>query len=182
MRNLTCILLLILTVLMVRAYGNIIIVRHSPVKVCVKIENLKDYPDIVLIGLSDCFALFPKPEVEIVDSTLCLEVSKACPLTFYAVKKDYLEKNGIENINWEDDKNVKKSNKTVNARTTYIDYPDVETLEINFIIAGFNEKSMVMYQTSRTFKFSNNKPDVVVEGFYPGLESLQKSFKLQKTF
>ena len=176
-------LVLLLAILTVRIHGDVIIVDYSPTKICVRITNLNDYPDIEIIGLNNCFAVFSKPKVNIVDSISSLEVHKACPLTFYAVKKEYLKEKGIENINWKKDKNVRKSDITVNARKTRVGYPNVENLEMNFIIVGFNEKSMVMYPISQTHKFNNGDPDEVYEfGLWSSLDSFRALLKLRKTF
>jgi len=177
-------IVLLLVMLTVRTSGDIIINTYSPVKVCVRIENLKDYPDIVVVGLSDCITVFSNPKVEIIDSCSCVEVHKACPLTFYAVKKDYLEKKGIKNINWKKDKKVRKADKTVNANKVSVHYPNVEISEQNFFIAGFNENSMVIWHISQTNKFSHGTPDIVDRFLHPGfdLPTVQESLKLQKSF
>jgi len=91
-RRIKCTLLLVFAIYTISVYGDIIIVEYSPNKICVRIENLKDFPDIVIVGVSDCFSVFSKPKVEIIDTRSCLKVPKTCLLTFYAVKKDYLEK------------------------------------------------------------------------------------------
>jgi len=177
-------IVLLLAIFTIRTYGDIIIVEYSPTKICVRITNLSDYPDIAIIGFSDCFATLPK--VNIVDSISCLEVRKACPLTFYAVKKDYLIEKGIKNINWKKDKNVMKSNMTFTGKETTW-YQNVGTMELNLYIAGFKENSMVMYQKSSTLKFKNDKPDILDEsnihpGIWYSLDSLQVLYNLRKTF
>ena len=128
-------LLLILTILATRVYGDIILPKYTAGKICVKIENLEDFPDIVIVGISDCFPDFSSVKVDIVDSTLCIEVHKAWQLTFHAVKKEYFEKTGIKNIDWKKDENVRKANITIEAKKEEkVYYPNVGTLEINYII------------------------------------------------
>ena len=188
MKRIKYTILLFLAILTIKVYGDIIIITYTPVKVCVRIENLKDYPEIEIIGLSNCLAVFSKPKADIIDSHSCMEVHKACPLTFYAVKKDYLEKMGIENIKWKKDKNVRKSKITVNAKETRVYYQDVEILEINYFVVGFNKKSMVVIKTSETNKFNNGKPDIVDGGFFNPMDYPKLLYpellrlRLQKSF
>ena len=176
-------IVLLLTILTVSTHGDIIIVEYSPTKICVRITNLKDYPDIEVIGVGDCKASFSKPKVYIADSTSCIEVHKACPLTFYAVKKDYLSEKGIENINWKKDKNVMKSDMTITGKETTW-HKNVEILELNSFIIGFNENSMIMFVSSKTNKFKNGNPEEVDSGLPMdiSLDSLRESMKLRKTF
>jgi len=175
----------LLVIFAVRTYGDVIIHQreHSPLKVCVKITNLKDYPDIEVIGLSDCITVFSRPKVNTFNSHLYVAVHKACPLTFYAVKKDYLKEKGIKNIHWEKDKNVRKADVSVDAKKTIVYYPGVEILRIHFIIAGFDEKSMVMYKTSEINKFNDGTPNKVIDFRYPGIdESWPETRNLSKDF
>ena len=181
-RRIKCTLLLVFAIYTISVYGDIIIVEYSPNKICVRIENLKDFPDIVIVGVSDCFSVFSKPKVEIIDSSSCLKVPKTCPFTFYAVKKDYLEKNGIENINWKKDKNVRQSSITVNSKKIRIDYPNVETLEITYIIAGFKNNSMVMDTKLQTYKFNDGKPDSVVYSPWFDDELSEKIQEMNKAY
>ena len=184
MKRIKYTLLAFLAILTIKVYGDIIPEYYYPsVKICVKIENLEDYPDIAIIGLSDCVAIFFKPKANTVDTNSCLEVQKACPLTFYAVKKDYLREKGIENINWKKDKNVRKSDVTVIAKKTRVS-SGTEALEMNFAIAGFDENSMVMYQVSETRKYNNGWPDSIRKIYTPmdSPEAYQDLLKLQKSF
>ena len=174
-------LLVFLTILSISVLGDIITFPFSPTKVCVKIENLEDYPDITIIGLSNSLAVFSKPvTVNIIDSESSLEVQKALPLTFYAVKKEYLKEKGVEKINWKKDINVRKSDITINAKKRRLSSPNVETLEIGFVIAGFNENSMVMYEKSQKSKYNDGRPDLVQNApdtkNYPEYQNLQKTF------
>jgi len=170
-----------LTILSISVYGDIIINTFSPAKVCVKIENLDDYPDLTIIGFSNSLAIFSKPIiVNIIDSDSSLEVQKALPLTFYAVKKEYLKEKGIENIDWKRDQNVRKSDITINAKKRYSSSPNVETFEMGFVIVGFKENTMVMYNKSQKSIFNDGKPDSVYNlpnpMIYTEYQNLQKTF------
>ena len=179
-----------LAIITIKVYGDIIVIRYSAKRICVKIENLNEYPDIVIVGVSRSFALFSKPRTNIIDSNSCLNVHKASPLTLYAVKKNYLDEKGINNIKWKRDNNVRKSDITVNANTVDADYADFVTLDINYIILGFNKNSMIMFKTSQTNKFNNDKDDIVELPWFledenmleSYIESLKRQRNLQKNF
>ena len=155
MKRIQYALLLLLAVLTIRVYGDIVMIDYIP-RICVKIENLNDYPDIVVIGLSDCLAA-SRPNAGKVDSTAGLHVHKTCQITFYAAKKDYLEKKSIYKINWKKDKNVMKSSMTFDAKTLR---SDIESADIYFHIAGFSEDSMIMHQIREDIKYKYGKLDI----------------------
>ena len=163
MKRIKCTLLLVLAIFAAKVYGDIITYKSPSAKVCVRIENLKDYPDIVVVGVSDCLTVFSKPKVDIIDLNTCIEVHKACPLKFYAVKKEYLKKKRVSKINWEKDENVRKANITVDAKQNDWSFyhSNVMIFELSFSIEGFNKNSMMMFRIKTTEKFGNGKPDHV---------------------
>lgn len=180
-------LLLVLTILTIRVYGDVILILYSPAKVFVKIENLNEYPEIEIVGITNCLA-FSKPEVYVFGSTPRVKVHKACPLVFYAVKKKYLLEKGIENIDWNKDKNVRRCNKPIDTEEFHSEYPNVEMREVAFNIVGFDEDSMVMNLTSSIDKFNNNsKPNIVKyfnshEDLQSFLQQYRERFNLKKDF
>jgi len=95
MKKVKYVVVLLLAILSVRTYGDIIVRGPSPY-VCIKITNLKDYPDIAVVGVSESLADFSYSKVDIVNSNSCIEVHRACTLTFYAVKTDYLKEKGFD--------------------------------------------------------------------------------------
>jgi len=185
MKKANILFLLLIVVYKVGTYGNVIIVdTATPTKICVKIANLANFPDIEIVGVASCNAVLSKPRVDIFDANTCIDVHKACHLSFYAVKKDYLKEKGIENINWKTDKNVMKSEMIVRA-SNYAKHhiQNVNVLEVNLIIAGFTENLMVMYVSSHTNKFNNGKADEIQEFAYPGSsERFPETLNLRKTF
>ena len=142
-------LLIALAIISIKLSGDVIIIDYQPAKVCVKIGNISDYPDIKIVAVHEPLTGFSKPVVEIVDSKKCTEIRKACSLVFYAVKKDYLKKKGIKKIDWKKDKNVRKSYLTFNAKDWKSWYDNVEMMEINFYIMGFKDNEMIIYQSTR---------------------------------
>jgi len=157
MRKVKFILLLAFAFCTGKGLSDIVVTFYSPNKICVKIVNLSDYPDIVVVGISDCLPVFSKPKMDVLVSDSSLEVHKACPLNFYAVKKNYLKKKGINKIKWNNDKNVRKADHSVSAKTHKAIFPDVETLEVSYFIVGFDENSMVLIEKSRENLFANGE-------------------------
>jgi len=189
MKRAKYILLLVLTILTVRIYGDVILVEHKyPLsRVFVKIGNLNEYPDIEIVGLSKSLALFSKMEAYVFDSTSCVEVHSASPLTFYAVKKDYLKKNKIKNITWEEDENVRKCNGVVDAKNIHTTNPTIQEIEFTFYIAGFTENSMVMIRISNIGKFKDGEPVSIIpenlqEKYQKLLQKVTIERNLKKTF
>ena len=159
-------LLLILVILTACMYGysNIIVVTHrNPnARVMVKIENLADFPDIVIVGVNDCMTRLSRPVATIVDSTF-MEVHRVCPLVFYAVRKDYLEERGINRINWrrtDSNSNVMRADRTFDAtRLEPTGHQNVETVKISFVILGFDDESMVLSHKSNYYVFGDDRPN-----------------------
>ena len=203
MKKFKCTLLLFLTVLTINSYGDVIITQRQPVKICVKINNLTDYPDIVIIGINDCLAASMSKKAFIVVPDSFLVIHKACPLKLYAVKKSYFEKKGINKIKWGKDKNVIESNiifsenvlEEIENKGEIVNSPKTDndgnivvwggggrlhTKEMIFNIAGFDDTSMIMYKTTQIDKYDKNnggRPDSVRNFNYEGdLSKLQKGF------
>ena len=159
-------LLLILIILATGMYGysNIILITHENpnARIMVKIENLADFPDIVIVGVNDCRTRLSRPVANVVDSTF-MEVHRACPLVFYAVRKDYLEERGINRINWrrtDSNSNVMRANITIDAtRLEPNRQQNVEMLKISYVIEGFNDESMVLTRKSNYYVFGDNRPN-----------------------
>ena len=181
MKNLKFLLLLLVTITSISSFGDIIITKSFPNRICVKVNNLNDFPDIAVIGVSECLAPFTKDQVDIIDSISCLNINKLYPFTFYAVKKAYLEKKGINNINWKKDKNVKKSNVAINPDDfKHVDWnAKIDVVELHLDIAGYDkdEAAFIFYLSKRIVKYDRNIPDdVKTYNFEGDFSKLKKSF------
>ena len=177
MKKIKYTLLLLLAVFTVESYGDIIIVSYAPKKICLKIENLHDYPDMAIIGVG-AYSTFPmSSKVDMVDSCSCVDIAVVNPAAFLAVKKKYLEKTGIDKIDWKKDKNVAKADIKLNTNMFKFRTPTVESVEIYYKIVGFDKKSMVLQPTSLIIKYNNGDPDSVKI-----IDSKDDFSKLRKTF
>ncbi|MDR2954878.1 MAG: hypothetical protein LBV43_07350 [Prevotella sp.] len=146
------------------SYADIISPRH-PLKVYIKVDNTEVFTDIVIVGVGDCPTFSNKPLINIITSDSRIELRKSCPIKFYAVKKDYLEEKGLNNIKWEEDKNVAKINEPISLEKGALSYNSNDRLEIHFTIAGFNNKEMIIYRSSQVYKYGNAQRPDKVENF-----------------
>jgi len=177
MKRVKYILLALLATIAVQVVGNIIITTYMPSKILVKIDNLKDYSDMLFVGLGDYSTFSASGRVEMIDSSSYMDAVMINPIAFHAVKKTYLKKTNIDRIDWKKDKNVIKSSISVNANALRSDKSNVESVEIHLNIAGFDKKSMVMYESARTIKYNDGSPDLVKYFDYKGdLSKLRKTF------
>ena len=94
-------------------------------------------------------------------------VQRFCPITIYAVKREYLKAMGIKNIDWENDKHVIKSNLIIDAKKSNAETP-ILMLQLNYKIAGFQDSSIVIYKSSSTVIYKNDKPNFVQQYGYIG--------------
>jgi len=169
-------LLLVLAISAVRVYGDVIITSYSPSMVLVKIDNLKEYPDIQIVGLGDYLTFSASNRVDMIDSSSYIDAFRISPIAFYAVKKSYIEKVGIDIIDWKKDKNVIKSDVSIRP-SVKSSKPNLESVEIHYSIVGFYKKSMVMYRSAQIIKYKDGRPDSVERFAYEGdITKLRKSF------
>ena len=159
MKRLKYLIIILLALFATRLHGDIIIVKTTQNKIYVRIKNLNEFPDIAVIGLSDCIA-FPKSNKAYrVISSSRLEVNKSCPISLYVVKLDYLIQKDLDEIDWNKDKNVQKLTLSVKANSfnTY----NFSSVEIDFNIASQNESIYYLYKTKMTYKYQNERPDSI---------------------
>ena len=177
MKRVKYVLLVLLATIAVQVFGDVIIVTYLPSKILVKIDNMEDYPDMLFVGLGDYATFSASDRVDMIDTSSYIDISRIHPIAFYAVKKTYLEKTDIDRIDWKKNKNVMQSGISVNINSLRSDRPNVESVEIHLSIAGFDKKSMVMYESARTIKYKDGRPDFVKYFDFKGdLSKLRKTF------
>ncbi|WP_292467413.1 hypothetical protein [Methanolobus sp.] len=142
--------LAILLLFITPAYADIMTSGIKSINQCVKIDNMDEFPDIVLVG----YITGPVIQIEnpyVIQSDQCLtQYYKANELTIYAIEKDYFDSVGIEHIDFESELYVKayKMEKNLDSRTISL----TNTLtaeEIHYSIAGFNDEGLVLYESER---------------------------------
>lgn len=175
MKKLKCALFLLLCVAAVRLYGDIIILDPLETKVCIKIGNLHDYPDLVLVAV--CNWESQRPRIHLIHPDWCIKTRSGCAFTVFAMKKSYYEKKNLNKTDWANDKNVIKSNIVLSTKDFSDGIAGVETFEVHYNIAGFDKDSMILYKAKEIFIFEDDKPNSVQDFEYEGDAS-----KLKKKF
>lgn len=144
--------------------------------VCVQLENLADYPDISVIGLPKNMGYKKSNSAFEFKSGASYLIQRFCPITIYAINREYLKVMGIKNIDWENDKHVIKSNLIMDAKKCNMETPII-MVQLNYKIAGFLDSRVVIYKSSETVICKDIKPNFVQNYGYPG-----DSSKLRQKF
>lgn len=127
--------------------------RHAIIK-CIKITNTEDYPENSFIGYDKGFYV----SCELISSE-CLSAGywtrKSC---IFAVNKTYLIGNEINKIDWENDKNIVKSNTYLNLYHDVVDdsIPIYSLIQF-YKILGFTDSSVVLFKWKEVEKDINGK-------------------------
>lgn len=158
MKNLKYLLFLPFVFFATGLHGDIILVDTTPAKICVRIINLNKFPDMAVIGLSDCLAFSNSNKAFRIKNNSCLNASNACPLTLYVMKTDYFNKIDVNTIDWGRDKNVQKLNLTINAKSFYT--RDYKSLDIDFNLAIRNN-TYYLYKSKMTWKYRDERQDSI---------------------
>ena len=144
--------------------------------VCVQLENLADYPDISIIGLPMNMGYKKSNSAFEFKSGTSYLIQRFCPITIYAINREYLKVMGIKNIDWENDTHVIKSNLIIDAKKCNSGTP-ILMVQLNYKIAGFLDSRVVIYKSSQTGIRQDIKHNFVQTFGYPG-----DSSKLRQKF
>lgn len=143
--------------------------------VCVQLENLADYPDISIIGLPMNMGYKKTNSAFEFKSGTSYLIRRFCPVTIYAINREYLKVMGIKNIDWENDTRVINSNLIMDAKECTIKTP-IMMVQHNYKIAGFLDSRVVIYKSSETVICKDINPNFVQIYGYPGDSSKLRQF------
>ncbi len=178
MKRLKYAILLLLIILTTNSQGDIIITK-SHTRNSHKIINLNDYPEItVFVVYKDKnFPQFAHMGFSRVYKSGVIRKHVFCSMELFAVKKEYLENVDDKDIDWEDKKNVIKSNITILPDSDKTDLQDIREAEHSYNIVGFSDTTMVLYKAKQVCKYKNKQPDLVQYCDYEGdLSKLYQNF------
>lgn len=145
----------------INIFGDIIIIELQKADICVRVINLDKYPNVALISLNECMPPSSSRKANHIKKNSCIKVYKLCPLKIYAVNKDYLSKyKNINEIDWEKDEHVLKSNVGINGKT-FETFEPISEVEISLKIIGFTDTSIVLFKSSQVYKYNNGLPDSI---------------------
>ena len=153
MKRLKYILILLLVVYTTRLHGDIIIIEPTSAKICSRITNLNNFPDLVVIGLTDCVTLESKKAFRIKNND-CIKVQKSCSVLLYIMKLDYYKQHKLDEIDWNTDKNVQKLNLSIKEKD-FNSY-DFSSVTIDFSLANYRNTVYYLYKTKMTYKYKYN--------------------------
>ena len=126
---------------------------------CVKITNLKDYPEISMIGFERTPSGQNNQVFSISSSCIAL-MYKYDKLTIYALKKTYLEDKDISVLDLPHDKNAVKTSIPIYPYFGYVSNSNpLVSMEEYYKIVGFTDTSVVIYKWQEISKFNNGQKD-----------------------
>jgi len=152
-------ILLLLIVLTTKLYGDIIIVKPTRAKICTKITNLKEFPDLKVIGVFDCVALSKSKKAFRIKNNSCIKVHKSCPVSLYVVKSDYYKQHDLDEIDWDNNKNVQKLN--ISIKDKYFKSSDYRSAIVELNLANHKDSIYYLYKSKLIYKYKNRRKDLV---------------------
>lgn len=157
MKRLKFTLILLLVVLTNRLHGDVIIMEPTSAKICSRISNLNNFPNLVLIGLTDCVTLKSKKAFRIKNND-CIKVQKSCTVLLYVMNLDYYKQHKLDEIDWDTDKNVQKLNLSIKEKD-FNSY-DFSSVTIDFNLANYKDNVYYLYKTKMTYKYKYNAKQI----------------------
>ena len=169
MKRLKYAILLFLITLTTNSQGDIIITKPLT-RNTNKIVNLNDYPEITL------FVVYKNPfnaKYKHLGFSRVLQnglINKHifCQMEIFAVKNNYLKDKEDKEIDWEDKRNVTKSNITLQPDLEEAEIPGIREIEHDYTIVGLNDTTMMLQKTKQIFKHTENLPDSIKYIEYEG--------------
>ena len=151
---------------------------YDRIKPFVTLSNPNDFPEYTIVGLRTIQFNMSSPKPFLLNEGEYYQSFWAVHVTFAAVKKSYLKRKDINKIDWQNDKNVIKSNSTVNPYD--FEFTDrIKNVKIDFKVIGFTDSVMIIHRSSETFEFKDKyKPDLIrtyeYKGNVPGISESVK--------
>lgn len=107
MKQLMCLLLLSFVLVFTHVEADIVTV--PPTRIQAQLTNLTEFPEVVIVEYFE--GAVPAEKYKIIQgNTFSMSPLSNKQVSFYVLKKEYLEKVGLDNINWSTDKNVQRLN------------------------------------------------------------------------
>lgn len=164
-------LILLLFAFCLNAKSDIILVNSDDLRppISISIQNMDKYPGVAIVGVLGGVALSKANSYFTVTPGHYYTILVFETVKFYAVSKAYLDKIGIENIEWETNEHVHKSNLVIDKSLYQEKFPIV-SIKIEYNIAGFKAKELVLYKSKQKFSYKG-KPELVLPFEFNGDQS-----------
>lgn len=157
--------------------GDIVMTGVTPrVKIYVSLLNPDKLPGYKIIGLTQIMIDNARPRPFIVEEKKYYHSQFIQTVSFVAVKESYLNGKNLNDIDWQNDKNVIKPNLKVHpADHAFSNH--IENMKIDYTVIGFTDTSMVLHRSSDLFQFRDkNRADSICKYEYKGdLKGLTKT-------
>ena len=164
----TRLILILLLALSLNAQSDMVMPKaYTRASVFVSIVNMDSYPDVVIVGVRVGMALTRFNNHFIVKTGQYYGVQEFSPLKFYAVSKDYLDKTEPNSIDWDTDTHVLKSNLEIDG-DLFKEKEPIREIDMEYKIAGFDERGLVLYKSQQKYLYSNKKKELVLKYEYNG--------------
>ena len=164
-------------------HADIIPIGQKTIGYCVKIQNADSFPDVSII-------LVVKPisntnyEHKEIKSSDCLNMGyKFNNSSIYSINKTYLNKKGIDAIDYFNDKNALLTNISVPALTFQIVQEDspVKSISEFYRVLGFNDTSTIIYLCKRISLYNDDHRDSVLFSIPAGYDDLKNNIVISTT-
>lgn len=159
----------LLTLLLSYAYCDVIPENSHFVDKCVKITDISEYDNLIMLGYIWSVGNYHEDTYE-VSSEECLKKGyKFNTLRLFGVKSDYISGKDIDNIDLPNDNNALETNIEINPYAGYYhDSIPIDKIEEYYKILGFTDTSVVIFKWKEVFGFNNGSADSVITHDYNG--------------
>ena len=133
-----------------------------------KLTNPDEFPEYTIVGFKNLKIGKPAPVPFQIKSNEYYSSEFIEPVTYAAVKKSYLEGKDINDIDWQNDKNVLK-HKSILKSGDYARSSTIENLKIDYKIVGITDSEIIIHRSAEAYEFKDkNKPDSIQHFEYKG--------------
>lgn len=147
-------ILLLIIILSTKLYGDIIMIKSKPAKTCTKITNLKDFPELVMIGLADLIPFSQSKKAFRVKNDSCMEAHKSCPISLYVMNLDYYKQQDLDDINWDNDHNIQKLDMLI--ENMYYDSDCFSSVVLDLNLANGEDSTYYLYKIKSTYNYKHD--------------------------
>ncbi len=123
---------------------------------CVKVVNLNEFPNVVLIGYITGHAIDKYEAYQILDNECLTKGYKFNSFNIYWTTKEKFNSIDLKNLNLMDInlllKNFEPSNKYISDKNPLVGE------DIEYSIAGFSNSKLVFYKSKQTSEYNNGNP------------------------
>ncbi|KUJ61961.1 hypothetical protein AR687_10410 [Flavobacteriaceae bacterium CRH] len=141
------------------SYGDVVPINSHPVKRCVKIINIEDFPDFSILA---CIQSPMKKDItaSFINSNDCIEKGyKFNALYIMATRRSYLEGKLANSTDWLNDRNVIESSISINTSDTNASNDDpISSIEEYYEIVEITNTNFVIYKCRELIRYNDGSP------------------------